>query len=118
MAALTGLWLVTCGFLSARHEAEVPHVRDRAGQVFHGVLSSNPAGADADERLHARDSAFHEHRACPLSASLHQPGPVHHTAIVNQLAEVGLVLVVPPDRADGRQRYVYRLAPKTSPPLT
>jgi len=116
VAAVTCLWLLTCGFLVARHAAEVPHVRDRAGQVFHGVLASAPHAADADARIHARDSAMHEHRACLLSASLHQPASIAHAATASPVAAVGLVTTDPSGAAGLSLHHVYRLAPKTSPP--
>ncbi|MBC8070744.1 MAG: hypothetical protein IAG13_20620 [Deltaproteobacteria bacterium] len=110
--------MLTCGFLVARHEAEVPHVRDRAGQVFHGVLASNPSGADADARIHARDSAVRDHRACPISASLHHPASIDHATISSPVAVVGLVVSDTSPQAGGSLLHVYRLAPKTSPPRT
>jgi hypothetical protein len=117
VAAFTGLWLLTCGFLVARHEAEVLHVRDRAGRVVHGALGDSRDG-DGEQRIHARDSASHDHHVCLLAASLHQRAAIEPAAIASPVAIVGLVVDDPAGQAGRPQRHVYRLAPKTSPPRT
>jgi hypothetical protein len=115
VAAFTALWLIAGGLLGARHEAEVPHVRDNAGRVFHGTPATGENGNET--RIHDRASALHDHRACPLSASLHQPGCTSHAQLASVVAVVATELDAPPARCGRRTRHVYRLAPKTSPPF-
>jgi hypothetical protein len=70
VAAITGLWLLTCGFVVARHEAEVSHVRDRAGHIVHGVLAGESHGNDSGPRATLRGRHLAAVRLSPRAEDL------------------------------------------------
>lgn len=115
IAAITGLWLVLCGVLGARHEAEVRHCIDHAGNSVHAPkMVGAHTGTDSD--VHAIDGDA-DTDLCTIAAAMHQSAsaactcprlPCHR----EQYAATTHVTV----RAATFVRRVYRLAPKTSPP--
>jgi hypothetical protein len=115
IAALTAVWLVLCGVLGARHEAEVRHCIDRNGNSVHAPkIVGAHSGTDSDVR--ATDGEA-DTDLCAIAATMHQsasaactrprlPCPREHHGATTHVAVRGTIAV----------RRVYRLAPKTSPP--
>lgn len=115
IAAITGVWLVLCGVLGARHEAEVRHCVDGNGNSVHApkmVGAHTGTGSD----LHATDGEP-DLDVCAIATSMHQSAsaacarPLRFSLHEHQL---GATTDVMP--AATVARHVYRLAPKTSPP--
>lgn len=117
VAAITGLWLVAFGVLGVRHESRVAHFVDvGTGQVFHAsAIVGEHTGHHSD--VHPSGSAP-DLDPCAVAATRHQ-------STTPALAPVQLVLLLqaatpPVDRAPRAavaSQLVYRLAPKTSPPV-
>ena len=116
LASITGLWLVIATVLAARHEAQVIHVVDGSGHSFH---ASRMVGHHTTEQsdIHASGAAP-DHDACELAASLHQaasaacsrPDVVH-------AGRTTIASAAPTTARSTLAERVYRLAPKTSPPV-
>ena len=116
--ALAGsTWLVVAAVLGLRHEAEVAHATDATGMVVHGpsLVGHHEAGSSD---LHA-PIAGHDDGICWLSVMLHQPGvsSVHGAATVSPLEQIDLRAPQTP-RSPSATAALFRLAPKTSPPVT
>lgn len=117
MAVLACLGLVTCGLLRAHHEAAVPHVRERSGQVVHGSAPGlQSLSAERDTWLDARGSVFHEHRPCTLASCLHSPAAPGAGTLAGTSPRVGVSIERPRAAHGPSLLHLYRLAPKTSPP--
>ena len=116
-AACFGLWFLACGFIGARHEAEITHVVDqRTGLVFHASRVSDHHDATKPADIHRHDESDGGHE-CALSTALHQAASdrVSRPSAVDRGQPSANTLSVP--GVVGRvERGVYRLAPKTSPP--
>ena len=115
IAAITALWLVLCGVLGARHEAEVRHCVDGNGDSVHAPkMVGAHTGADSD--IHATDGEP-DRDVCAIAAAMHQSAsadcarPLLHSAHQQQLGANSVI-----ELAAIVTRHVYRLAPKTSPP--
>jgi hypothetical protein len=116
VAAITALLFVACGMLAMRHEASTPHLRDRAGGFVHAPsLIGHHAGRDAD--IHGQRNPDAETECTVLTA--------FHQAASGDFATLAVVAHAPTLRAHEPLRAahltavtdVYRLAPKTSPPV-
>jgi hypothetical protein len=116
IAAVTALWLVTCGVLAARHEATVAHVRDAAGSYVHGTtLAGHHVGHDSD--VHRQRHPNADTGECALLTASHQPVSADVTApVVVTTACATHVRHIARSASSVVAAEVYRLAPKTSPP--
>ena len=117
IAAFTAVWLVVCGVLAMRHEASVAHVRDRAGAYVHArTLVGHHAGRDAD--IHGQRNPEADVGDCALLTAAHQPvsASVTGPAVVTT-AGVSCVQAPPRAAISAIAAAIYRLAPKTSPPV-
>lgn len=116
VASLVALWLVVGGALAARHTAQVAHVVDqRSGLVLHAShLTGHHATDETD--IHGQADPKADHDVCGLLASLAQPA--HPSAPVLAALPVGPSAVsTTPGVSAIAAAAVYRIAPKTSPPL-
>jgi hypothetical protein len=117
VAAITAVVFAVCGMLAMRHEAATPHVRGGAGAFVHASeLSGHHTGHHSDihgERVPGADTG-----ECALLTACHQPVSADISVPV-----VVAAALVPwshgSPRSDARSVgcAVYRLAPKTSPPV-
>jgi hypothetical protein len=118
VATIACSWLVLAGLLGARHEASVAHVIDqRTGEVRH---ASALVGAHTGDRsdYHATSDADVGTDVCAISATLHQAACSEHASVV-VITAPRLELRSPITLAAFATitTTVYRLAPKTSPPV-
>jgi hypothetical protein len=116
LAALAGLWLVASGVLGARHEAEVAHVFDQAGVAFHaaGMIGDHTSN---HSDVHSSDGS-RDHDACGIETTLHQAArPSSPPPRVVDAPAIAVVVARAPARVALADTLVYRLAPKTSPPV-
>lgn len=117
LAAVSGAWLLLFGVLGTRHEAQVAHHVDaRSGLAFHAAslvgdhtshqsdIHSRTVGSDAD--------------ACGVVTVLHQAASAAFAAptLVRGRQHMRAIAAVSV-RETHASRCVYRLAPKTSPPI-
>jgi hypothetical protein len=116
VAAITALLFVVCGLLSARHEANTTHVRDRAGAFLHASsLIGHHAGRNVD--IHRQRDPHSDAGECALLTAFHQAAsaefaaPAIASTVRTPCVHDSLRAAVTPAVTD-----VYRLAPKTSPP--
>jgi len=119
LAVLIGAWLIVCGFLVRHHEATVGHAVERAtGQLVHADQLVGHHEDDAPSDVHDRGPDHGDHDECVAAALL-------RTATMTSSAEPAIAEIhvrrlelahaaVTVERAAPR---VYRLAPKTSPPV-
>ena len=116
VASLVALWLVVSGALAARHEAQVAHVVDqRSGLVVHAThLTGHHATGTAD--IHGQADPKTDHDVCGLLAALGQPARPA-TPAVALLPAGQLSLVTAPEAPAIGAGALYRIAPKTSPPI-
>lgn len=117
LAVGAAVWLVVFGVLGARHESRVAHVIDaQTGAIMHagpGVCHDhNPAS-------HVEGvPASGDHDECELLGVLHQSA-----APALAWAGISVVAITSEERAPSAfvrvvgSRGVYRVAPKTSPPV-
>jgi hypothetical protein len=117
VAAFTAVWLVVCGVLAARHEATVTHVRDGAGGYVHGkALAGHHQGHDSD--IHGQRHSDADAGECALLTAFHQAASADVTApAVVTTARATHVQDLVSAAAPVVAAAVYRLAPKTSPPV-
>jgi hypothetical protein len=114
-AAITAALLLIVGWLGARHEAEVAHVRDHKGDMVHAPRLEGHHEVGPTAHLHGREVHSHDDGRCSLLAVAHASIAVAKpaAAVIAALAqEVG----APPVAAVHSAIAGYRLAPKTSPP--
>ncbi|MDQ3370716.1 MAG: hypothetical protein M3680_35310 [Myxococcota bacterium] len=114
-AVVTALILLGVSWMGARHQAEVAHVRDTAGQIVHGHELADHHATSPIAHLHGR--ADHGHSStCALLANLHTPiavpASVATVAALSHASEVIAAIAPAPSATIAS----YRLAPKTSPP--
>ncbi len=117
IAAITAALFVACGLLAMRHEASTAHVRDRAGAFVHArVLTGHHAGQDSD--IHGQRNPETDTGDCALLTAFHQAASAAVTAPTLVAAAGTLGLQSTPRTARSTAvTDVYRLAPKTSPPV-
>jgi hypothetical protein len=118
VAACIGVWLVACGVLASRHEADVAHVRDlRTGAVVHAAHLSEQHDAARSSDFHRQSEPDADHGACALWVASHQAATttVARPAIAPAIRSAAFVVPLGA-RGTAAARGVYRLAPKTSPP--
>ena len=116
VATLSAVVLILVGWLGARHEAEVAHVRDQRGDVLHAEELAEYHEVGPSAHLHGRADHSHAPGACALVAIAHAP-------LVAAEAPAGLALAVsaqelgaPVVAEAGGTIAGYLIAPKTSPP--
>ncbi|MBA3821745.1 MAG: hypothetical protein H0X17_22870 [Deltaproteobacteria bacterium] len=114
-AVVTALILLGVGWMGARHQAEVAHVRDTAGRIVHGHELADHHATSSTAHLHGR--ADHGHSStCALLANLHAPiafpAGVATVSTVSHASEIAVAIAPAPSATIAS----YRLAPKTSPP--
>lgn len=117
VAAITAFLFVVCGLLAMRHEAATPHVRTRAGGFVHGrELSSVHASRDSD--VHGQRDPDADSGECAVLTASHQAASAE-VAAPALVACVGTVhrSKARPSQVAAAHAAVYRLAPKTSPPV-
>ncbi|HEY4239787.1 MAG TPA: hypothetical protein VGM88_08225 [Kofleriaceae bacterium] len=117
IAAVTGLWFVACLVLGARHEARVLHYEDAAGRHVHATAMLGEHTA-AQSDIHASGAPSRDHDACDILTGIRQAARA--SAPVNLvLAACETVAIEPTVDLDLAitGAALYRLAPKTSPPL-
>jgi hypothetical protein len=117
IAACTAVWLVVCGVLASHHEATVLHVRDAAGEYVHAPgLDGHHTGRQSD--VHGQRDPGGDVGECALLTAFHQAASAQVTApAVVTTARATHVEDLPPAATTVVAAAVYRLAPKTSPPI-
>ena len=117
VAAITAVLFVACGLLAMRHEASTAHVRGRAGAFVHArVLTGQHASQDSD--IHGQRNPEADTSDCALLTAFHQAASAAVTAPTLVAAAGPLGLEGSPRTARSPAvTDVYRLAPKTSPPV-
>jgi hypothetical protein len=117
IAAATAVWLVVGGVLAARHEATVAHVRDAVGGYVHGkALAGHHSGHESD--IHGQRRPDADAGACSLLTAFHQPVSASVTIPAVVITEgAAHVREIAPAPVLATATAVYRLAPKTSPPV-
>lgn len=116
VAIATTLIVLAVGWLGARHEAEVAHVREQSGRVVHGQELADHHDAEAGHHLHGRELRDDHGGACALLAVTPSAFAIAAPVLAGQriaqqlqprsVAPADVIASVAP----------YRLAPKTSPP--
>jgi hypothetical protein len=117
VAAITAILFVLCGVLAMRHEAATPHVRTASGAWVHGrELSSVHASRDSD--VHGQRNPDADAGECAVLTASHQAASaeVAAPAVIAQAVALHAPQARPLQVAAAHAA-VYRLAPKTSPPL-
>jgi hypothetical protein len=111
------VWLVVCGVLAMRHEAQVAHVRDRAGAYVHArALIGHHAGHNAD--IHGQRNPDADVGDCALLTAAHQAASAHVTRpTVVTAARATCVQDTRRAAPPAVVAAILRLAPKTSPPV-
>ena len=117
IAAITAVWLVVCGVVAMRHEAQVAHVRDRAGAYVHArALIGHHAGHNAD--IHGQRNPDADVGDCALLTAAHQAASAHVTRpTVVTAARATCVQDTRRAAPPAVVAAILRLAPKTSPPV-
>ena len=117
VAAITALWLVVCGVLAMQHEAAAAHVLDGAGAYVHAnALTGHHTGVDSD--IHGQRDPQADSGHCALLNGFHQAARADVTRPAVGCAWHTIQTLSAPGRARVVARTdVYRLAPKTSPPV-
>jgi hypothetical protein len=116
-AAITIVWFVLGGVLGARHESRVAHFTDaHSGATLHASkMIGNHSGHRPDVHTSGRATFDHE---CTIVSAIHQAARPELARVAVALAlEVVVPANAPQLRAAIASQLVYRLAPKTSPPL-
>ncbi|HWU86961.1 MAG TPA: hypothetical protein VN253_06785 [Kofleriaceae bacterium] len=116
MAAISAALLLLVGWLGARHEAEVAHVRDQRGGIVHAEGLVDRHEVSPSTHLHGREAHAHATGACELVAITHAPLIAAQPPTGVALAVVAQELGAPPKAGIGAALATYRIAPKTSPP--
>jgi hypothetical protein len=114
-AALGAVFLLVAGWLGARHEAEVAHVRDQQGDLVHAQKLADDHQVGPASHLHGREAHAHDAGVCELLAIAHAPA-VASRAPACAVPAMAHDLATPPVAAVHGAIAGYRLAPKTSPP--
>lgn len=117
VAAITALWLLVAEMLSAHHLAETQHVRDATDGVYHASSADREASRDEASRLRDRASGAHDHRACHLAAGSHPTSAAVPAAKLVTGGDLSRHAMTVHRRRLVDEPCLYRLAPKTSPPL-
>lgn len=117
VAAITAVLFVAGGVLAMRHEADRPHVRDRAGGYAHAKTLSGQHDSRSSD-IHGQHDPDSDAGDCTLLTLFHQGA----SAVVSGSAPAAHASAVRRADSPGIGRHavvtaVYRLAPKTSPPL-
>jgi hypothetical protein len=117
VATIACAWLVLAGLLGARHDSTVAHVIDqRTGEVRHAPALVGAHTGDRSD-YHATSDADAGTDVCAISATLHQAARSEHATVVitaprlecrSPITLAAFATITTP---------VYRLAPKTSPPV-
>ena len=117
VAAFTAVWLLVCGVLAGRHEATVAHVRTSAAVYVHGsALTGHHESQNSD--VHDQRDRGADTGECALLAAFHQAASAHVTALaVDSTVCATRVQDIAGTAAPAVAARVYRLAPKTSPPV-
>jgi len=117
VAAITAWLFVACGLLAMRHEASTPHARNRAGGFVHAfTLAGHHTGHQSD--IHGQRDPDAHGGDCALLTASHQAASAAIGSPV--LSAQVRTLLVPGARHTTKftaETAVYRLAPKTSPPV-
>ena len=111
------MWLVVCGVLAMRHEAITAHVVDNAGAYVHAsALSAPHTGGDSD--VHGQRNPEADRGHCALLTGFHQAASAAIAPpALTLLAHAVRTPDAPPAPRFAARDDVYRLAPKTSPPV-
>lgn len=115
-AAVTAVLLLLVGWLGARHEAEVAHVRDQRGDVVHAQELADHHEVSSTAHLHGRESHEHAPGVCDLLAITQAPVVAAEPPAALARAVSGQALGAPIVETAGGTIAGYRIAPKTSPP--
>lgn len=116
VAIATTLILLAVGWLGARHEAEVAHVREQSGRIVHGQQLADHHDAEAGHHLHGRELRDDHGGACALLAVPPSAFAIAAPVLAGQpIAARAPSLTAPPCDVVASVA-PYRLAPKTSPP--
>lgn len=117
VAAITAWLFFACGLLAMRHEAATPHVRDRAGGFVHAAgLTGHHAGHHSD--IHGQRNPDAETGECAVLTASHQAASAEIAAPAIGFAVCTSCTAEAPHVLDiTAVTAVYRLAPKTSPPI-
>jgi hypothetical protein len=117
VAAITALLFVVCGLLAMRHEAATPHLRTLAGGFVHGrALSGSHSTPDSD--IHGQRDPDADSGDCALLTASHQAASADVAAqVIVAAASTPYAAPVQPVHATAVCAAVYRIAPKTSPPI-
>jgi hypothetical protein len=102
-----------------RHQAETLHVRDSRGVDVHVVTPSSHHDPGQPSDMHGLADPGFEAGDCAILTALHQPGSAAHATVSTITVLDATVADLAPvsARAATATDTVYRLAPKTSPPV-
>lgn len=119
LAATVALWFVVGGVLGHRHEAEVVHVVDHTtGALLHAQRVSHHDRGSTRAHFHGAAQDDGDLGACALSTALHQPvSATIARPIIGHVSARALGLRVLDAPRIAALASIYRLAPKTSPPV-
>lgn len=111
------MWLLLCGVLAGQHEARVVHVRNGAGAYVHGSAPTGHHEGNTSD-VHGQRDPSADHGECALLGAFHQAV----SAVVTCPRIVTAVVATHVQDTRGTATVavsaaVYRLAPKTSPPV-
>jgi hypothetical protein len=116
LALVTGLWLVVFGVLGTRHEAQIAHYVDQSGHAHHAARLAGAHTATQSD-MHAVDGDP-DAGACAIETTLHQAASPHVAPPAVVYAPRAELVAEPAAHAIVHAgALLYRLAPKTSPPL-
>jgi hypothetical protein len=114
----TAVWLLVCGVLAGRHEATVAHVRTSAAVYVHASAPTGHHEESQNSDVHDQRDPGADAGECALLAAFHQAASAHVTApAVGSTACAMRVQEIAGTAAPAVAARVYRLAPKTSPPV-
>ncbi len=115
VAAITAAWLVAFMVLGAHHEAKIAHVVDGRGQVHHAQLDRVHTGSTADFHAAEQDS---DTDPCAIATALHQAARHERTrAAALDAPAIAIASIASARPAIAAGHLVFRIAPKTSPPI-
>lgn len=117
-AAVACAWLILAGLLGARHEAQVAHVVDsRTGELRHASAFVGTHTGDQSD-YHAASDGDADTDVCAITATLHQAARSENAPVVVITApRLELRSPISLTALATISANVYRLAPKTSPPV-
>jgi GMP synthase PP-ATPase subunit len=118
-AALAALVLVVGQLVAFAHQAATRHVECAAhGEQLEAANVAEALHACADDHLVGVDGDNGEHHEdCVVLRALHQSNSVPHAWAAPHVLALESLVIEPAQHANAVIRALYRIAPKTSPPV-